>query len=183
MKPGLGFEKEMLSWLSLVRKFGTCCLSLSRALFGYFLAITENFWEWIYKTVLTYYVPFLPLLKSQLIFSENFALVFNILNFDRKFSQSSPLIKEFFAYFFRTNTESVNRSWYLCTLHLLEFTTRLPFSIYELLRHRNVFFNPPVYYFSLARWVLQLCLQTHTYTYLSHCRINKETFQKSFKNF
>lgn len=36
MKPGLGFEKEMLSWLSLVRKFATCCPSLSRTLFGYF---------------------------------------------------------------------------------------------------------------------------------------------------
>ena len=91
-----------------------------------------------------YYAPFLPLLKSQLIFSENFALVLSILNFRPEISQSSPLFKEFFAYFFRTNTESVNRSLYLCTLHLLKFTTRLSFSIYELLRHRNVFFTSSV---------------------------------------
>ena len=53
----------------------------------------------------------------------------------------------------------------------------------RVVKTQKCIFSPPVYYFSLVQWVLQLFLQTNTYTYLSHRRINKENFQKSFKNF
>ena len=144
MKPGLGFEKEMLSWLSLVRKFGTCCLSLSRALFGYFSRYYWKFLRMNLQNRSNVLRSFSSVAEITAYLFGKFCLGFNILNFDRKFSQSSPLFKEYFAYFFHTNTESVNRSWYLCTLHLLEFTT-LNASIFHLRvgKTQKCIFSPP----------------------------------------